>query len=413
MNQVEGVPLKKLADRFGTPLYVYSQSTLTKSYLSLSQGLNPLPHLICFAVKSNSNISILRVLHRLGAGMDIVSGGELFRCEKAGVTGDKIVFSGIGKSKEEIDYALGYRKNGILSFNVESLDELELLEERALKKKKTIGISLRFNPDIDAKTHPYVSTGLEQNKFGLAEEEVFTALKKYRKSKSLRVKGVSVHIGSQITTLAPLKDAFNKVKKLRPEFEKTLGYKLELIDLGGGVGVRYKNETPPTIEDYTSLIKKTFGGGALGNARIVLEPGRVLSAQAGTLLTSVLYKKSRRKRDFLVTDAAMTELLRPALYESFHEIVPVGKTSSKLKKMDVVGPVCETADFLGRARLLPDSLKAGDLIAILNTGAYGMSMSSNYNSRPRIAEVLVSGKNVKLIRQRETYSQLTELEEDL
>lgn len=413
MTKIESVLLESLAKKYGTPLYIYSKNSLENSFLTLSKGLLPLPHLICFAVKANSNISILKVLNRLGAGMDIVSGGELYRCEKAGVAGERIVFSGIGKTKEEIEYALGYRKTGIFSFNAESLGELELLEELARKKNKIANVSLRFNPDIDAKTHPYVSTGLEQNKFGLAEEEVFQALKKFKNSKSLRVRGVSVHIGSQITTLSPLRDAFKIVKLLKPKFEKTLGYPLSVLDLGGGVGIKYKNETPPSIEDYTDLIKKIFGDGSLGSAKIVLEPGRLLSARAGVLLSRVLYKKSRRKHDFLVTDAAMTELLRPALYESFHEIVAVGKKSSSLKKMDVVGPVCETADFLGKSRNLPSSLKTGDLVAILNSGAYGMSMSSNYNSRPRVAEVLVSGKNAKLIRQRETYAQLTELEEGL
>lgn len=408
------VNLVDIADAVGTPVYVYSAEAFLTPLEQLQKGLKPIPHLICFAVKSNSNIAILKMLSEEGAGMDLVSGGELFRAERAGVPGDRIVFSGVGKTPGEMAQALSYRGKGIASFNVESLAELFTLNAVAMELGKRAPVALRFNPDVDPKTHPYISTGLKKNKFGMSYSDVMKVVRNLEAFEGIELKGMSIHIGSQLVSLSPLNDAFKKVQQLILELESLMPQPFEFLDLGGGVGIAYKNEKPPRIDQYCSLILKYFGPkSSLVKKRgrplkIVLEPGRRISGNSGVLLTEVLYRKERGKKDFLVVDAAMNDLMRPSLYGSYHEIVPVekNKTKGKTKKTDIVGPVCESGDCFATDRVLSESLDQGDLVAILSAGAYGFSMASNYNSRPRPPEVLVRGGKFRVIRERENYEQL-------
>ncbi len=409
------VPLAKIAEKFGTPVYVYSAEGFLDPFHEFQNGLRDLNHLICFALKANSNLSVLRLLAKEGAGMDLVSGGELYRAGLAGVAADKIVFSGVGKTAEEMEMALMYRGEGIFSFNVESLAELRLLNEVALKMGRTLKgrrapVALRFNPDVDAKTHPYISTGLKKNKFGIQRKEVLEVARTLGQFKGIELKGLSIHIGSQLLSLSPLDDAFGRVHNLMDEVNAIIHTPLQFVDLGGGIGITYKNEKAPSIQKYCGLIKKHFGKKSY---KILIEPGRTLSGNAGVLLTKVIYRKERQKKDFLVVDAAMNDLLRPALYESYHEMVPVqqkgtqaGKKPS-LIKTNIVGPVCESSDCFASDRPFPQHLGSGDLVAILSAGAYGFSMSSTYNSRPRPPEVLVEGEKYRVIRKRETYEDLT------
>jgi len=397
----EEVALGYIAERFGTPCYVYSRAALTSAFAAFDRPFGSTPHLICYAAKANSNLAILNVLARLGCGFDIVSGGELARVLAAGGRADRIVFSGVGKSAGEIGQALGA---GILCFNVESRAELLRISEVASALGKMAPVSLRVNPDVDAKTHPYISTGLRQNKFGVAFEEALPLYREARSMPAIRIAGIDCHIGSQIVELNPFLDALQKVLGLVDRLAaESIG--LEHIDLGGGLGIRYQDEQPPTPERYIAAMLDVLRG---RRERILVEPGRALVGNAGVLLTRVEYLKPGTQRNFAVVDAAMNDLLRPALYDAWHEIRTVRNSAQGAQRYEVVGPVCESADFLGHERTL--ALAAGDLLAVLSAGAYGMSMSSNYNSRPRAAEVMVDGAEVHLVRSRESVQDLMDSE---
>jgi diaminopimelate decarboxylase len=404
---VEKVEIAKLVKKTGTPVYLYSKKAFLDQFLELQKALDSLDHLICFAIKANSNLEILKLLKSKGAGVDSVSGGELFRARKAGFSGNKVVFSGVGKTDREIIEAIQYNKTGILSFHVESIEELFRIDAIAKKLKRKVGVALRFNPDVDAKTHPYISTGLKENKFGLQSDELDEAVTLLKGLKHVSLHGLSIHIGSQLLNLTPMQDAFYRLLHKTEKVEKALSYRLKYLDLGGGIGVQYKKEDKPiSLTQYGKLIKKVFSKTPY---KILLEPGRVISANAGVLVTEVLYRKPRSEKDFLVVDASMTELARPSLYGSHHEIIPVEEalfTDRKKQTTDIVGPVCESSDVLGRDRDLSMQLKRGDLLAILSAGAYGFTMASQYNSRPRPAEVLISGTRHRVIRKAENYADL-------
>ncbi|HEU0233670.1 MAG TPA: diaminopimelate decarboxylase [Gallionella sp.] len=408
----EQVPLADIAAQFGTPCYVYSRAALTDGYRQFSNALQGREHLICYAVKANSNLAILNVFARLGAGFDIVSGGELQRVLAAGGDARKVVFSGVGKTVAEMRLALDA---GILCFNVESAAELERLNEVAGNKGKVAPVSLRVNPDVDAKTHPYISTGLKQNKFGVAYGEAIALYCRARDLPHLRITGVDCHIGSQLTETSPFIAAAEKILVLVDRLADE-GIRLEHIDLGGGLGIRYHDETPPAIANYVAALLDALHG---RGEKLFLEPGRVLVGNAGMLLTRVEYLKHGEEKNFAIVDAAMNDLMRPALYEAFHEILPVQREPSPQSSpasgrggdrerqsliYEIVGPICETGDFIGHARNL--AITPQSLLAVLSAGAYGMSMSSNYNTRPRVAEVMVDGGTAHLVRERETVSQL-------
>ncbi|MCM2322317.1 MAG: diaminopimelate decarboxylase [Oligoflexia bacterium] len=405
---VDGVSLNAIAECTGTPVYIYSARGLLDPLKALQKGLKGLDHLVCFAVKSSSNVAILQLLSSHGAGVDLVSGGELHRAAIAGVPADKVVFSGVGKTPGEMARALDYGGNGIYSFNVESEPELRLLSSVASHMEKTAPVALRFNPDVDPKTHPYISTGLKKNKFGLNRAEILKIAREVSKYPGVSIRGISIHIGSQLLSLSPLQDAFKRVRALLEELEDILPTPLRFVDLGGGIGITYRNEKTIPIPRYCELIHRYFGpkAGLRHPMKILIEPGRSISGNAGILLSEVLYRKQRKEKDFLIVDAAMNDLIRPSLYGSHHEIVAVSRKTGARKKTDVVGPVCETGDCFGSDRPLPRSLDQGDLIAILSAGAYGFAMSGNYNSRPRPPEVLVAGGNFEIIRERETYDDL-------
>jgi len=394
---VESVALTDIAKQFGTPCYVYSRAALTAAYREFDSAFGERDHLICYAVKANSNLAILNVLAQLGSGFDIVSGGELARVLKAGGDARKIVFSGVGKTAAEMCGALDA---GILCFNVESRAELLRLNEVATAMGKIAPVSLRVNPDVDAKTHPYISTGLKENKFGIPFEEAQALIGEIKSLAHLRVTGLDCHIGSQLTELSPFAEAREKMLVLTDQF-KAAGFAIEHLDLGGGLGIRYQDETPPTASDYVAALCKDLGG---RSERVLIEPGRALVGNCGVLLTKVEYLKPTPSKNFAVVDAAMNDLLRPALYDAYHAMLPTEKNLGEEKNYAVVGPVCETGDFLGHDRML--ALSAGSLIAIMSAGAYGMSMSSNYNSRPRAAEVMVDGETAHLIRERESFEHL-------
>ncbi len=404
----EEVPLTRIADDVGTPTYVYSTEGFLAPLRELQAGLAGLDSLICFAVKSNSNLAVLKLLSDAGAGMDLVSGGELFRAQRAGVPSHRIVFSGVGKSPGEMAQAL---EAGIFSFNVESVPELEVLNEVAIKMGLRAPVALRFNPDVDAKTHPYISTGLKKNKFGLERKEILAVAAGLHGYEGIELRGISIHIGSQLLSLKPLDDAFSRVRTLMKELEPVLPEPLQFVDLGGGVGIRYDDEKPPRLKDYCKLIHKHFGARARLKhpLKILIEPGRTLSGNSGVLLTEMMYRKKRGKKDFVVVDAGMNDLIRPALYGSWHSIVPVEERHRKSRQMrtsDIVGPVCESSDCFASDRPLAAELETGELLAVLSSGAYGFSMSSNYNTRARPAEVLVQGASFRVIRERETYEDL-------
>ena len=394
---VEQVPLADIAARFGTPCYVYSRAALTDSYSQFANALHGRDHLICYAVKANSNLAILNIFARLGAGFDIVSGGELQRVLAAGGDARKIVFSGVGKSVAEMRMAL---EAGILCFNVESAAELERLNEVAGSMGKVAPVSLRVNPDVDAKTHPYISTGLKQNKFGVAYGEAIALYREARDLPNLRITGMDCHIGSQLTEVSPFVAAAEKILALADALA-TEGIRLEHLDLGGGLGIRYRDETPPAIADYVAALLDVLRG---RSEKLILEPGRALVGNAGVLLTRVEYLKHGEEKNFAIVDAAMNDLMRPALYDAHHEILPVMREGHAAQTYEIVGPVCETSDFIGHARNL--SIAPQSLLAVLSAGAYGMSMSSNYNTRPRAAEVIVDGSAVYPVRERETIMQL-------
>lgn len=389
----EDVPVLEIAKEFGTPTYVYSRKTLERHFRVFDEALGDHPHKICYAVKANSNLAVLNVLARLGAGFDIVSGGELARVLEAGGDPHKVVFSGVGKLKTELEQAL---KANIFCFNIESKPELELLNQVASELGKTAPISIRVNPDVDAKSHPYISTGLKENKFGVDIQDAFALYQLAAELPHIEVTGVDCHIGSQLTELQPLLAAFDRVYDLVAAL-KQHGIPIHHLDLGGGLGVRYLDETPPSPKEYATALHDRFNDKSL---ELILEPGRAIAANAGILLSRVLHIKETRNKTFAVVDAAMNDLLRPALYQAYQDIVPVKETSAPKRMVDVVGPVCETGDFLGREREL--AVVGGDYIAVRSAGAYGFSMSSQYNSRPRAAEVMVDGTSIHLVRARET-----------
>jgi diaminopimelate decarboxylase len=398
---VESVPLDAIAARFGTPCYVYSRAALEASFRAFATALAGREHLVCYALKANSNLAVLGVLARLGAGFDIVSGGELARVVAAGGDPRKVVFSGVGKSAAEIRQAL---EADILCFNVESAAELGRIERLAAEHGQPAPVSFRVNPDVDPKTHPYISTGLKENKFGVAFEDALPLYRHAAASRSLRVVGVDFHIGSQLTETAPFVAALERVLELVDVLARD-GIALHHLDLGGGLGIRYRDEAPPPVAEYLGALLARVGTRSL---KILLEPGRALVGNAGALLTRVEYLKPGAEHSFAIVDAAMNDLLRPALYDAWHDIVPVAARSGPTRRYDVVGPVCETGDFLGHGRDL--ALEEDDLLAIMSAGAYGMSMSSNYNTRPRAAEVMVDGAAMHLVREREDVQSLFALE---
>ena len=394
---LEGVALNILAERFGTPLYVYSRQALEAAYQAYAEAFAATPHLICYAVKANSNLAILNLFARLGAGFDIVSGGELARVLAAGGDPGKVVFSGVGKTAGEMRAALNA---GILCFNVESASELQRLNRVAGELGKIAPVSFRVNPDVDPKTHPYISTGLKENKFGVPIADAPALYRLAASLPNLKITGIDCHIGSQLIDLSPLADAADRVLALVDSLAAE-GIVLHHIDLGGGVGIRYRDETPPDLAAYGRALAARFAG---RQERLLLEPGRSLVGNAGLLLTRIEYLKPGEDKHFAIVDAAMNDLMRPALYEAYHEIVAVDERSILAKRYDIVGPICETGDFIGFARDL--AIEEGDLLALLSAGAYGMSMASNYNSRPRAAEVLIDKNEIHLIRERETLDRL-------
>ena len=394
----ENVALSQVADQFGTPTYVYSKAAIVEAMSAYLNALGDHPGMICYAVKANSNLAVLQLLAELGAGFDIVSAGELARVLAAGGRADKVVFSGVAKKREEMIAAL---EAGIHCFNVESVAELELLAEVAQALGKEASVSLRVNPDVDAKTHPYISTGLAENKFGISMEHAYQAYTFAHATEGLRVIGIDCHIGSQLTELAPFQDALDRVLDLVDRLREA-GIALEHVDAGGGLGVRYKDETPPNITDYVQALKGPLAARGLG---LMLEPGRSIVANAGTLITQVDFLKTTEKHNFALVDAAMNDLLRPALYQAWMDIKPLEMRSDAVEKSwNIVGPVCETGDFLGKDRRL--ALSGGDRLAVLGAGAYGFVMASNYNTRPRAAEIMIDGDQMHLVRERETVADL-------
>ncbi len=394
----EGLPLTEIASQHGTPSYVYSRSMIEAHWSEFDSALGQLPHLICYAVKANSNIGVLNVLAELGSGFDIVSAGELYRVLKAGGKAANVVFSGVGKREDEMEYAL---EQGIKCFNVESANELNRLANVARRLGKQAPVSLRVNPDVDANTHPYISTGLKENKFGIAFESAMQVYQQAAAHDSINVVGIDCHIGSQITELSPFKDALLKVLELIDAL-KNEGIVLHHIDIGGGLGINYQGEHPPSRSDYVDAIVSTMNGVEL---ELLMEPGRSIVGNAGILLTTVEYLNTTPYHHFAVVDAAMNDLIRPALYQGWHDIKRVVEHSdAEMVEYDVVGPVCETADFLGKNRQL--RLEQGDLLAIMSAGAYAFSMASNYNSRPRCSELMVSEHDLHVLRQREELADL-------
>jgi len=395
---LDGVPLREVAEKFGTPCYVYSRAAIEAAFREFDQGLAAIDHLVCYAVKANSNLAVLDALARLGAGFDIVSGGELARVLAAGGRAERVIFSGVGKSEAEMRAALAA---GIKCFNVESEPELERLDAIAGSMGGSAAVSLRINPDVDARTHPYISTGLAGNKFGIPHARALAAYRRAAAARHLRVIGIGCHIGSQILETSPLEEALERVLELAAALAAE-GIRLEHLDLGGGFGIRYRDETPPDIGAYCRGLAARLAGRGF---QVMLEPGRAIVGAAGVLLTKVEYLKLDKARHFAVVDASMSELVRPALYGSYHEIVPVvERRGARAETYDVVGPVCESSDVLGTDRAL--AVEAGDILAILSAGAYGMTMASNYNSRPRPPEVVIDRGRAVETRARESVEEL-------
>jgi len=389
----EEVPLAAIAESVGSPTYVYSTATLTRHFRVVSEAFGAYPHIICYSVKANSTLAVLRLFAEAGGGFDIVSGGELARVRQAGGDAVKTVFAGVGKTREEMEQALAA---GLLMFNVESAEELEALDAAGRRLGRRAPFALRVNPDVDARTHRYIATGLKTSKFGVPFEEAVALYARARKMKGLRAVGLDCHIGSQLTSAAPMRAALSKVAGLYRSLNQQ-GHKLEYLDIGGGLGITYTDETPPSPEEYARTVLTAAEG---TGAHLILEPGRALVGNAGVLLTRVLYRKQTPSKTFVVVDAGMNDLIRPALYEAHHALQPVVKRRGKPVEVDVVGPVCESSDVLARARplVLP---RQGELYAVMSAGAYGMSMASNYNSRPRPAEVMVDGEAWRVVRERE------------
>jgi len=399
----EGIPIRQIAEKVGTPFYLYSYHTLVRHFTVFNDAFKGIPHLICYSAKANSNLALLRLFINLGGGVDVVSGGELFRAIKGGADSQKIVFSGVGKREDEIEYAL---KTGILMFNVESSQELQVINEVAGRIGKKAAIAIRVNPDIDPKTHPYISTGLKQNKFGI---DILRAPMAYRLASqlsNLKIVGIDCHIGSQLVEVEPIIEALRRLKQLVENLRKE-GMEIQYLDLGGGLGITYEDEEPPHPVEYASNILEELRG---FGCTLILEPGRVIVGNAGVLVSKVLYTKENEEKRFVIVDAGMNDLVRPSYYGSYHQILPVKEETREEIVADVVGPLCESSDFLAKGRKMA-ILHSGELIAVMSAGAYGFSMSTNYNSRPRIAEVLVRDDQMFVIRQREGYEDLIRGEE--
>ena len=394
----ENVPVSRIAEAVGTPFYLYSHATLSHHFRTFDAAFEGFPHIICFAVKANANLAILRLFAQLGAGADIVSGGELYRALKAGVDPKKIVYSGVGKNFAEIRQAL---KAGILMFNIESSQELGEISRLAGRLKLRAPVALRINPDIDPQTHPYISTGLKKNKFGINLGRALLDYEQAQKLPQVEVVGVACHIGSQITELSPFLEAVQRLRELVEELNRR-GIHIRYLDLGGGLGITYDQETPPHPREYgQALIKELEGMGVT----LILEPGRVIVGNAGILVTRVFYTKDSDAKHFIIVDAGMNDLARPSLYGSYHALWPVAQAPRREVTASLVGPICESGDFLAKDRPMPD-FQPGELVAVMSAGAYGFSMSSNYNARTRVAEILVKDKEFYVIRKRETYAQL-------
>ena len=396
----EQVPVRRIVEEFGTPIFIYSRGTLERHFKIFEEPFANVPHLICFSMKACSNLAILRIFSNLGGGVDIVSGGELFRALRAGISSQKIVYSGVGKKAAEMDLALDA---DILMFNVESEEELQLLSQRASAKGKKARVALRVNPNVDPLTHPYISTGLKSNKFGVPIEQAGDIYMQASRLQGINPVGLDCHIGSQLTELAPFLEAVSILRKLLRKL-RDAGVDIRYLDVGGGLGIPYDQETPPAPGDYGAAVLDLVSD---MNVSLIMEPGRVLVGNAGIMATQVLYKKQSSDKNFVIVDAAMNDLMRPSLYKAYHSIIKVAKDDGPTRKIvaDVVGPICESGDFLARSREMDDP-DPGELLAVMSSGAYGFSMSSNYNSRPRSAEVLVDQSNYYLIRQRETYEDL-------
>ncbi len=394
----EDVPVQEIAAQVGTPFYLYSHATLKRHYQVFNEAFEGVRKLICYSAKANTNLAVLKLFADLGCGLDIVSGGELYRGLKAGFSPDRIVYSGVGKTVDEIDYALD---TGILIFNVESLAELKQINRRAGKLKKRAPVSIRVNPDVDPKTHPYTATGLKKNKFGIGSD---AALESYRVAgalEHLEIVGVDCHIGSQITEAEPFQAALENLKALIGKL-KSMGINIRYLDMGGGLGITYADETPPSLREYAGVIMMQLKDIDL---KLILEPGRVLVGNAGILVTEVLYRKSGEVKNFIIVDAGMNDLMRPTLYNAFHAIEPVLNSGTDVIVADVVGPICESGDFLALDRSISD-VQSGDLMAVMSAGAYGFVMSSNYCSRPRVTEVMVKGDLFNVVKARENYEDL-------
>lgn len=399
----ENVPVRRIAEKVGTPAYIYSLATLRRHYRVFDQAFARVPHIVCFAMKANANLAVLRVFAREGSGFDIVSAGELFRALKAGADAKKVVFSGVGKKREELEYALNA---GILMFNIESEPELNFLNEIAGSLGKRAPISLRVNPDVDPKTHPYISTGMKKSKFGIDIERSMHIYKRALSLSNLEVIGVDCHIGSQLTSVSPFVDALARVREyLDRVLAGTLrkeGANIRYLDLGGGLGIRYKDEEPPLPDEYAAALIKGLEG---LHVTLILEPGRVLVGNAGILVTEVLYLKETEEKKFVIVDGGMNDLIRPALYGSYQAIRPVIERKAESIVADVVGPICESGDFFAKDRQMPRP-QAGDLLAVMSAGAYGFTMASNYNAHPKPPEVLVDGDNFYVVRARESFDDL-------
>ena len=394
----EEVSIQEISAKIGTPFYLYSYATLKRHFQAFDAAFEGVPKLICFSAKANSNLAVLKIFADMGCGLDIVSGGELYRGLEAGFSPDRIVYSGVGKRIDEIDYAL---ETGILMFNVESPVELELINHRAGALKKRAPVAIRVNPDVNPKTHPYISTGLKKNKFGINSEAAFESYRLAGSLDHVDVIGIDCHIGSQITETKPFESALLSLKSLIIDL-KQMGIDIKYLDMGGGLGITYADETPPPLSEYAGTITQQLRGMDLG---LILEPGRVLVGNAGILVTKVLYRKANEVKNFVIVDAGMNDLLRPTLYNAFHAIEPVVTSKENMIVADIVGPICESSDFLAVDRSICDVV-SGDLLAVMSAGAYGYVMSSNYCSRPRVAEVMVKGDRFHIVKTRENYADL-------
>ena len=394
----ENVPLRKIVEAVGTPLYVYSHNTILRHFNAYQGAFDGQPHIICFALKANSNIAVLRLLAKNGCGADVVSGGELYLALKAGVPAKKIVYAGVGKTGEEIKMAL---KSRILMFNIESSDEMMAIDRIAGSLKMKAPVALRVNPDIDPETHPYISTGLKESKFGIPIEDALEYYRLAKKLPNLDIIGIHKHIGSQITTIQPFIDALKKIILLAQSL-KSEGIDIKHLDMGGGLGIPYNDEHPPLPSELSKAVMPLLKDSSFN---LIIEPGRSIAGNAGVFVTKAMYLKKHSRKEFVIVDGGMNDLLRPSLYNAFHNVLPLKKNNRRKVIADIVGPICESGDFLAKDREI-NRLAQGELLAVMSTGAYGFTMSSNYNSRPRVAEVLVNGDDFHIVRKRETYRDL-------